>query len=135
MKLFLFALLLSACLLNLTPAGAIPARARRQLQSNSGMVTMPLKRLDTPRGVDLHPQVVSSPCPTCLILRHHDLFDGLTAPTTTYQPWFQASRPYDRARAAIRARPPLRIAQEAVYAGEWARVTFWSSCSCSKLQL
>ncbi|KAG8213074.1 acid protease [Butyriboletus roseoflavus] len=58
MKSFLFTLLLLACLLNSTPADAIPARARRQLQSNSGMVTMPLKRLHIPRGVDLHPQVL-----------------------------------------------------------------------------
>jgi len=54
---FKFSLFLLVCLLNFTPADAIPARTQRQLQSNSGMVTMPLKRLHVSRGGDLHPQV------------------------------------------------------------------------------
>lgn len=68
MKPLSFALLLLVCLLNFTPADAIPARTRRQLPSNSGMVTMPLKRLHVPRGVDHHPQVVSPHCPVRLVL-------------------------------------------------------------------
>lgn len=72
MKSILFALLLLVCLLNSSPADAIPARARRQLQGNSGMVTMPLKRLHVPRDVDLHPQIVSPPCPA-RPLRHPNL--------------------------------------------------------------
>ncbi|KAF8442420.1 acid protease [Boletus edulis BED1] len=57
MKPLSFALLLLTCLLHFTPADAIPARIRRQLQGNSGMVTMPLKRHHVSRGVGLHPQV------------------------------------------------------------------------------
>ncbi|KAG9315255.1 acid protease [Chiua virens] len=52
-----FALLLVTCLLIFTPGDAIPTHRRRQLQSNSGMVTMTFKRLHVPRSVDLHPQV------------------------------------------------------------------------------
>ncbi|KAH0833251.1 acid protease [Lanmaoa asiatica] len=57
MKPLLFALHLLVCLLNFTPTYAIPARARRQLRNNSGMVTMPLQRLHVPHGVDIHPQI------------------------------------------------------------------------------
>jgi hypothetical protein len=55
-----FAVLL-ACFLNSIPSEAIPLRARHQIQVNSRMVTMPLKRLHVSR-TDIHPQLVS----------HHD---------------------------------------------------------------
>jgi hypothetical protein len=84
MKPLSFAFLFLACLLNFTPADAIPTRTRRQLPGNSGMVTMPLKRLHVPRGADLHPQVVSSSCPVHLVLNHPNLFDCLVAFTTTH---------------------------------------------------
>lgn len=97
MKTLSFALLLLACLLNLTPADAIPAHTRRQLPGSSGIVTMPLKRLHVSRGADLHPQVVSFSRLDHLVLHHPNRLDGLLASTTTHQPWFQASRPYDGA--------------------------------------
>ncbi|KIJ14268.1 hypothetical protein PAXINDRAFT_169881 [Paxillus involutus ATCC 200175] len=53
---FAFTVLL-VCVLSFAPVEAIPTRARRQLQANSGMVTVPLKRLHATRASDLHPQV------------------------------------------------------------------------------
>lgn len=57
---FAFTVLL-VCVLSFAPVEAIPTRARRQLQANSGMVTVPLKRLHATRASDLHPQVVGFP--------------------------------------------------------------------------
>ncbi|KIK96589.1 hypothetical protein PAXRUDRAFT_25008 [Paxillus rubicundulus Ve08.2h10] len=51
---FAFTVLL-VFVLSFAPVEAIPTRARRQ--ANSGMVTVPLKRLHATRASDLHPQV------------------------------------------------------------------------------
>ncbi|KAF9237611.1 acid protease [Melanogaster broomeanus] len=47
---------LLVCLMGFASVEAIPTRARRQLQANSGMVTVPLKRLHA--NSDGHPQIL-----------------------------------------------------------------------------